>query len=79
VLDWEPAAGAARYRFQVSASSTFGSLLYSGDTSATSATPPSELPLGTLYWRVAGIDAAQSVGGFSSPVQFTKTPAAGPR
>ena len=78
VLDWDAAAGAMRYRVQVAATSTFSSLLYSADTYATAATPPTDLPLGNLYWRVAALDAAGTLSPYSSTLLFTKTAAGGP-
>jgi hypothetical protein len=65
ILDWEPVSGATKYRVQISASDTFSPLLYNVDTYNTSATPPSDLPLGTLYWRVAGTDGGSGIGPFS--------------
>jgi hypothetical protein len=71
ILDWEPVSGATKYRVQVSASDTFSPLLYNVDTYNTSATPPTDLPLGALYWRVAGTDGGSGIGPYSDS-NFTK-------
>jgi hypothetical protein len=65
VLAWEPTAGAAKYRVQVSASSTFSPLLYTVDTVNLQATPVTDLPLGTIHWRVAATDGSTGIGPFA--------------
>lgn len=65
VLRWHRVAGAIKYRVQVSKSSTFSSLLYSADTFNSMATVPTDLPVGTIYWRVAGTDGGSGVGPFA--------------
>ncbi|HMJ75202.1 MAG TPA: hypothetical protein VK507_04475, partial [Iamia sp.] len=77
ILLWEPLAGVNKYRVQVSASSTFSSTLWTADAANVSSTPPNDLPLGTLYWRVAGMDGS-SVGPFAT-ASFTRTRVAGPQ
>lgn len=77
VLQWEPLAGVTKYRVQVSSSSQFSSTIWSADAFNTSATPPVDLPLGTLHWRVAGMDG-NSVGPYAS-AQFTRSQAPGPQ
>jgi Bacterial Ig-like domain len=71
ILSWDAVTGATKYRVQVSASDTFSPLLYNVDTYNTSATPPTDLPLGNLYWRVAGMDTASALGPFADS-NFTK-------
>ncbi|MFA9432535.1 Ig-like domain-containing protein [Egicoccus sp. AB-alg2] len=66
LLAWKPVTGAVRYRVQVATNATFTALVYSVETASTAATPPQDLPLGTLYWRVAGIDAKSVVGVFAT-------------
>ena len=66
VLSWSPLTGAAKYRVQISTSITFGTTIYSVDTVNTRATPPADLPLGTLYWRVAGMDSSSNLGPYST-------------
>jgi hypothetical protein len=71
-------AGAIFYEFQVSASAAFGSLVANatiqeqpGDT--TSWAPTSDLPEGTLYWRVRAKDPAADVTGpFTSAIEFER-------
>ncbi len=71
-LQWHAIAGASTYRVQVSLDPQFAATVYAVDTVALEATPDADLPLGTLYWRVAGI-AGGSVGPFSSNGTFTKS------
>jgi hypothetical protein len=76
-------AGAYRYRVQVAQNPGFSGPVYSADTFATQATPQPQLPLGLLYWRVAGEDNASNLGPFaqgtftrsvgSAPVTITPT------
>jgi hypothetical protein len=77
ILQWEPLTAVTKYRVQVSASSSFSSTLWTADASNVSATPPTDLPLGTLYWRVAGMDGT-SVGPYAT-ASFTRTRVAGPQ
>ncbi|HEY3437972.1 MAG TPA: Ig-like domain repeat protein, partial [Actinotalea sp.] len=76
VLSWQPVAGATKYRVEVSASGTFSPTVYTIDTYALHATPPTELPLGTLYWRVAGLNGSE-LGPYATE-SFVKTAAAAP-
>jgi hypothetical protein len=68
---WERVEGAVKYRFQVSTSPAFSTFVYNTDTYSTQNTPPTDLPLGVLYWRVAGMDA--STPGPFSDSSFEKT------
>jgi putative cell wall-binding protein len=65
-LQWTAVSGAARYKVQVSTSPAFTSTLWTADTYSLHATPPSHLPLGTVYWRVAGEDMSVGVGPYAS-------------
>lgn len=71
VLDWNAVPGASKYRVQVSSSSSFSTgpniFTYNPqDTANTKATIPTDLPLGTIYWRVAATDGTSSgVGPFA--------------
>jgi hypothetical protein len=77
VLSWTPVSGASRYRVQISATPSFsGTLLYNQLTYATKATPPGQLPFGTLYWRVAGSDGS-SDGPYAS-AWFSETLSSSP-
>src|SRR4029453_14616468 len=70
-FSWTAVAGAAKYRFQVSTSPAFSSFVYNVDTVNRKATPPADLPLGPLYWRVAGTDGGAGIGPFTDS-SFTK-------
>ncbi len=78
VLTWSAVAGAAKYRVQISTDSSFASVVYSKDTVALRATPETDLPLGTLYWRVAATDGSTGVGPLSATASFTKAWGASP-
>ena len=78
ILQWSAVASAIRYRVQISASSSFATVLYNVDTPGLRATPPHpDLPVGSLYWRVAATDGALGIGPYSMS-QFVKSPVAGP-
>lgn len=77
VLDWNTVSAATSYRVQVSASSSFTPLLVNVTTPNTKYGPPTDLPLGVLYWRVAAIDGSGQ-GPFSVDRTFTKEALGGP-
>lgn len=70
-FSWSAVSGASKYRVQISTSPAFSSFVYNVDTVNRKATPPADLPLGTLYWRVAGTDGGAGIGPFSES-SFTK-------
>lgn len=71
-LKWQPLLHAATYDVQVSADASFPTpYAWSARTANTNATPPRDLPLGTYYWRVRGVDTAGAGGAFASS-QFVK-------
>ena len=72
VLSWNAVTGAAKYRVQVSTASDFGSIAFTVDTQERRATPYTDLPLGTIYWRVAGMDSGSQLGPWAQ-TEFTKT------
>jgi hypothetical protein len=76
-LNWQAVAGAARYRVQIATGPTFSAPIYSIETYGLYATPQSQLPFGTLYWRVAGEDGGGAVGPYSQ-VSFTMTASTAP-
>ena len=49
----------------------FNPLVYNVDTTNRKATPQADLPLGLLYWRVAGTDGSSGIGPFTEAT-FTK-------
>jgi putative cell wall-binding protein len=67
VLRWRAVPNAVRYRVQVSTSPSFaGGHLYEVETYGLSATPTEDLPLGTVFWRVAGTDGGSGVGPYAT-------------
>jgi hypothetical protein len=77
VLQWTRTSGSARYEVQIAASSSFSSTLYSTSTSNRRAVPTVHLPLGEVWWRVRGIDAANSAGSWAV-TYFDHSQVAGP-
>ena len=71
IFSWSAVSGATKYRIQISTSPGFSPLVYSVDTVNRKATPPADLPLGVLYWRVAGTDGGAGIGPFTQS-DFTK-------
>jgi hypothetical protein len=66
---WTPVNGAAKYRLQVSLSSTFVTFYDSVDTVNTRYTPrKSYEPRKTYYWRVAIIDSDGKVGPYTDAI-----------
>jgi len=76
---WAPVAYARKYRIQVSTTSAFTSSTWAADVFGTTATPTTELPLGSLHWRVASLDGGGVVGPFSPSRSFTNTQADAPQ
>ena len=73
ILKWDRVEGAIKYRVQVSTSPAFSPVLCcAADTYSLQSTPATDLPLGTLYWRVAAIDAVGALGEFADG-SFEKT------
>jgi hypothetical protein len=71
---WTPAAGARRYRFQVSGDPTFSNLLDDVTTDATSYSSNTTYPAGTvLYWRVRADDENLNGLTWSQNGTFQKT------
>jgi hypothetical protein len=70
-MSWAAVSGAVKYRVQISTSPAFSTLVYNVDTYNRNATPPTDLPLGDLYWRVAGTDGGSGIGPFATAT-FTK-------
>ena len=70
VLSWDVVAGAAKYQVQISDSTNFSAPIYQVDTVGLQVTPPTNLPLTTLYWRVAAEDSLGHAGPYSGDSQF---------
>src|SRR6476469_4694885 len=75
---WGSVPRAARYRIQVSTTSAFTSITLTADVYGTTATPASDLPLGTLHWRVAALDGSNVLGPYSAVRSFTRAQADAP-
>lgn len=82
VFSWLPVTGAVKYRFQASISASFPASsptpLYDVITYGLHASPPSALPAGPAYWRVAAMDASGLAGPFSGTVPFVVDTAVSP-
>jgi len=76
---WSAVRQAAKYRIQLSTTSAFTTITWTADVYGTTATATTELPLGTLHWRVASIDSTGSPGAYSPEQSFTKAQADAPQ
>lgn len=79
VFAWKSVRGAARYQYQISASSRFGSTVLgtgdgggAGTTVATATALNKAIPDGRYFWRVRTIDARARAGRWSKARRFTK-------
>ena len=74
LLTWNAKTGAKRYRVQVSAREDFAPPLDSFTTDnpnfASTLTHPSYAPGGTFWWRVAALDANDTIGDYTTARQF---------
>jgi hypothetical protein len=70
VLSWDPVEMAKSYKVEISQSNSFSSTIENQTTDNTSYAPklthPGFADGGPLYWRVAGVDEGNNVGGFTS-------------
>jgi len=67
VLRWGAVGGASKYEVQVSNTQTFsGTMAFTSTTTGTLATPPTDLPLDTYWWRVRALDRAGAAGAFAT-------------
>ncbi len=71
-LSWDRVAGAARYRLVIDNDDSFASPITDTITYNSSYSPPALLPVGTLYWRVAGLDTGSGQGPWSTVATFTR-------
>lgn len=69
-LSWDPVEMAKSYKVEISQSNSFSSPIESQTTDNTSYAPklthPGFADGGSLYWRVAGVDEGNNVGGFTT-------------
>ncbi len=75
-LSWDRVTGATNYAVEVSASSGFGSVLWTGTTVNKQAVPSVRLPEGPLFWRVRA-QAGATLGPWAQG-GFTRTAYAAP-
>jgi len=74
---WQKAAGAVKYRFQVSTSPGFTGNAYDVTTYGLHATPPTALPAGPMYWHVGAVDTSNIIT-WSDTVNFSVSTTSGP-
>nr|WP_300144603.1 Ig-like domain-containing protein [Propionicimonas sp.] len=67
ILAWSAVTGATKYRVELSAEAGFSPLIsgYPVTTQELRYAPPTELPQGEIYWRVAAVDAAGAPGDYA--------------
>ena len=72
LFTWNPDQAAFKYRFQISASDSFGAAIDNATTPLTSYAPllasPGYAKGGTLWWRLAVMDGGNNVGAWTSGV-----------
>lgn len=73
VLSWMPVAGAEAYQFQLAADAGFSRLIEQTQGAAVEQQPSQDLTAGTVYWRVASIQAGET-GPFSAARALTYDP-----
>jgi hypothetical protein len=71
-FSWSAASGAAKYEFELSADSSFGSTLYTIQTLNTFVTIDKSITDGTYYWRVRSINSKDVAGLWSRGRSYTK-------
>jgi len=72
VFRWNPLAGAAYYKIEITQDAGFTAIDATFTTYNPSFTPNSTLPHGTYYWRVRGVDAGGNEGENSAIWSFVK-------
>jgi hypothetical protein len=77
VLRWTAPTSAVKYQVQVSTTSDFAALVYNVTTANTAATPPSDMAVGSYFWRVRAIDSSNASSAYRSGT-FEKVIAASP-
>jgi hypothetical protein len=77
-FDWSEVQGSARYALQVCPQADCATPLLSASVAAPPWTPGTDLPPGTLFWRMASIDAGGKQGPWNDADPFTYKPAPGP-
>ena len=77
VFAWTAVSSAVKYRIEVSDNPGFSPTVIADETQNLRYAPTTELPLGTLYWRVAARDASNALGTYASD-NFTKEWGAAP-
>lgn len=64
-FEWQPVAGAAKYRLQVATNPQFTSPVVNADTFNTHYIPTTKLNTGSYYWRVAMLDKDNRQGPYN--------------
>lgn len=78
MLNWSTVLDVASSHVQLSASADFTHPLFDAQTNGTQWTQPADLPAGSLFWRVASVDAQGQQGPWSTPQEFRYVPGPGP-
>ena len=73
ILTWGEVPGAVGYTVEVSDTPGFAAIVWKADTVQPIAVPETLLPDGQYWWRVKAVDAAGTVGAYSSVARFAKT------
>jgi len=73
-FSWTEVVGSSRYRVQVAAAADFADPLHDDATEQGRWEPPVDLPVGSLHWRAASIDANGEQGPWSVVATVSYTP-----
>ncbi|MGC9163334.1 MAG: FecR domain-containing protein, partial [Thiomonas sp.] len=77
-LRWTTVLDVARTHVQLATTADFSHPLFDVLTKDTQWTPTADLPAGTVFWRVASVDAQGQQGPWSPPQAFKYVPGPGP-
>ena len=66
VFAWAAVPNATKYRIEISANASFSPTVLTDETANLRYAPATELPLGTLYWRVAARDSGNTLGNYAA-------------
>lgn len=77
-FSWSPVRDVPDARLQICTREDCGAPLWNVTQAAHTWTPPTDLPAGQLFWRMASIDASGHQGPWSDVGRFTYKPAPGP-
>jgi len=71
---WTEVLGSSRYRVQVATQADFATPLHDAGSEQGTWQAPADLPLGSLHWRAASIDARGEQGPWSAAAAFSHAP-----